>query len=421
VEQQARSASRACGRTRLSGGQKLTVPDVRPPREHFEREERAGTARFPSAPVVGERPTLFHQGLREWLRVTLIVSLAAHAIAFLVFQFRFDDDLERAAGAAAALASDGTITVPVELVTESMLPSAPSPADASASDAEQANPTPPIDLAQPAEPDLAKLVELMPPPPEPAPVVLPTPESLVQLPEPPEPAPVVSPTQQEAMELALPEEEIAKPIEAETSTIAEAPAARLVRNCAADAAGARTDPRGAEKRRRRSRPHVHPHRRNPHPAGPPALAAPLPPIRRHLRRRRDARCGRTGGCLVLFRSDPGASSASSRLSAGGACKRHHRGRAGGLFTRTRWTRSLRVTRERQWARMSSIRRHSTWCGVLHRTRRFPPRSLRRGWRWARRSVSICASRRVSQPARVSAAKSLKRPFAIASRIPDIKD
>jgi periplasmic protein TonB len=225
TEQQVRSASAPAVVLAFPGGKKLTVPDVRPPQSISSVEERAGEPPLPSAPVAGERPTLFHHGLREWLRVTLIVSLAAHAIAFLVFQFRFDDDLERAAGAAAALASDGTITVPVEVVLESVLPSAPSPADASASDAEQANPTPPIDLAQPDEPDLAKLVELMPPPPEPAPVVLPTPESLVQLPEPPEPAPVVLPTQQEAMELALPEEEIAKPIEAETAAVAEAPAA----------------------------------------------------------------------------------------------------------------------------------------------------------------------------------------------------
>jgi periplasmic protein TonB len=245
TEQQVRSFSAPAVVLAFPGGKKLTVLEVRPPQSSSSVEERAGEPPLPSAPVAGERPTLFHHGLREWLRVTLIVSLAAHAIVFLIFQFRFDDDLERAAGAAAALASDGTITVPVEVVLDPVLPSAPSPADASSSETEQANPTPPIDIAQPDEPDLAKLVELMPPPPEPAPVVLPTPESLVQLPpppepapvvlptpeslvqlpEPPEPAPVVLPTQQEAMELALPEEEIAKPIEAETAAVAEAPAA----------------------------------------------------------------------------------------------------------------------------------------------------------------------------------------------------
>lgn len=184
------------------GGKKL-VPDVRPPQSGSIAEQRADEPLLSSNPVAGERPTLFQQGLREWIRVTLIVSLAAHAIAFLVFQFRFDDDLERAAGAAAALVSDGTITVPVEVVMESSLPSAPTPADASASDAEEANPTPPIDVARPTEPDLAKFVELMPPP---------------------EPAPVVLPTRQEARELALPKEEIAKPIEAKSSARAEAPA-----------------------------------------------------------------------------------------------------------------------------------------------------------------------------------------------------
>ena len=73
---------------------------------------------------------MFTPRVREWLRVTLIISFVIHALVYLAFQLRFHDDLERAAGAAAALSSQGTIAIPVDVVVEAMLPSAPSPTNA---------------------------------------------------------------------------------------------------------------------------------------------------------------------------------------------------------------------------------------------------------------------------------------------------
>lgn len=164
---------------------------------------------IPAAPQCGERPSTHHFGFREWLRITLIASLLAHLAAYAAFQISFENDLERAAGAAASAASDGTITIPVEVVVEAMLPSAPSPTNASEAE------------SKPTEPTNAEVAKLMPPPPQPAPVVLP--QAKIELPPPPQPAPVVLPTQKQAMELALPEEATAKPTEAKTAAVLEAP------------------------------------------------------------------------------------------------------------------------------------------------------------------------------------------------------
>jgi periplasmic protein TonB len=147
--------------------------------------EAAGAAGSPLAatPQLGERPTLVPTGMREWLKAALILSLAAHAIVSIGMQLRFDDELERAAGAAAALSSEGTVTIPVEVVMESVLPSAPSPTNASAPDATEALPDP--QQAESAEdappvPQMTTLEDLLPPPPEPAPVVLPNREETAQ-------------------------------------------------------------------------------------------------------------------------------------------------------------------------------------------------------------------------------------------------
>jgi protein TonB len=149
----------------------------------------------------------------------LIVSIAVHAIVYLAFQMRFEGDLERAKGAAAALSSAGTITILIEVVAESMLPSAPAPTDASSSDATEPVPLPP-------EIDIEKIRELIPPPPEPAKVLFPQAE--IEIPEPPEPAPVVLPTREEAARLLRPEEENAPPSPAESANEPEAPAATAV-------------------------------------------------------------------------------------------------------------------------------------------------------------------------------------------------
>jgi len=161
---------------------------------------------LPASPECGERPCTHHFGFREWLRITLIASLLAHLTAYAGFQISFENDLERAAGAAASAASDGTIAIPIEVVVEAMLPSAPSPTNASEAESKPTN---------------AEVAKLMPPPPQPAPVVLP--QAKVELLPPPQPAPVVLPTQKQAMELALPEEATAKPTEAKTAAVPEAP------------------------------------------------------------------------------------------------------------------------------------------------------------------------------------------------------
>jgi protein TonB len=159
-------------------------------------------------PVAAERPTLLSSKVREWLRVTLIVSVAIHVIVFVAFQLRFHDDLERAAGAAASLSSQGTVTIPVDVVVEAMLPSAPSPTNATAED---------------AKPEM--IDELLPAPPDPAPVVMPNELAKVELPPPPEPAPLALPVPEQAEKLALPEEQTASTRPVEAAPVPRAPAA----------------------------------------------------------------------------------------------------------------------------------------------------------------------------------------------------
>ena len=155
----------------------------------------AGATSLAPAPLAGERPTLLTPAMREWLRAALIVSVAVHVLLYLAFQLRFHDDLERAAGAAESLASQGTITIPVEIVVEAALPSAPTPTDASEADAKEPAPT-----------QEANIDRLIPPVPEPAPVVLPT---------------------REAVQLALPTEDSAPARAAESAAVPEAPTATI--------------------------------------------------------------------------------------------------------------------------------------------------------------------------------------------------
>jgi len=175
-------------------------------------------------PKPGERPTLAHPELRDWLKAALIASVAVHLATFVVFHLRFENDLERASGAAASASSEGAITIPVEIVVESTLPSAPAPTDASSADATKPEPTKQqTEVQAQDDPQVAKVEDLMPPPPEPAQVVLPTAQSLMQLPPPPEPAPVVMPTLEQAQRLALPEEKTAPPLPVEAAKTPEAP------------------------------------------------------------------------------------------------------------------------------------------------------------------------------------------------------
>jgi len=185
----------------------------------FPARARPGSAAIAATPVRAERPTLAPFALRDWLKVALIASIAVHAIVYLVFQLRFEGDVERARGAAATLLSDGTITVPVEVVSESMLPAAPVPTDASSADASEFVPMPP-------EIAIEKIKELIPPPPEPARVIFP--KASIEMPDPPEPASAELPTREEAARLALPEDESAPPSPAETANEPGTPAATAV-------------------------------------------------------------------------------------------------------------------------------------------------------------------------------------------------
>jgi TonB family protein len=109
-------------------------------------QAKAEPSKMPVAPEIGERPTLAPGSFRDWLRVAIIVSVALHLIVFLALQLKFADDLERAAGAAAALSSDGTIVIPIEVVVEAALPPAPAPTNASDAQAKIATPSPPREI-----------------------------------------------------------------------------------------------------------------------------------------------------------------------------------------------------------------------------------------------------------------------------------
>ncbi|MCC6948984.1 MAG: TonB family protein [Bradyrhizobiaceae bacterium] len=176
-----------------------------------KRSESA--AKLPAIPSRGDRPTLIAPALREWLRTALIVSLAVHAVIFAAFQLRFEDDLERAAGAA-ALASNGSATIEIEIVSTAALPSAPSPSDASENEAAKPTPvTPQPEAAPEPEREIARAeLEKMIPLPEPTPVLPPLSASAAN----------------EASQVALPEEESTPPLPVATANAPEAPAAEAI-------------------------------------------------------------------------------------------------------------------------------------------------------------------------------------------------
>lgn len=151
------------------------------------------------APTIenNERPTLAPQPARRWLRIGIVASLAIHLGLFAALEWRFVNDLERAAGASAAASAEGTIVIPIEVVIQAALPSAPSPTNATEQNVK------PVDTPEPQE--------------------------QANIPEPEEPAPVVLdiPAPTEAPKPALPVEPNAKPQEVETKDTPEAPA-RLV-------------------------------------------------------------------------------------------------------------------------------------------------------------------------------------------------
>ena len=160
--------------------------------------ERPAVARAPGI-ASSERPTLALSPIGRWLRIGIVASLALHLGLFAALEWRFVNDLERAAGASAAASAEGTIVIPIEVVIQAALPSAPAPTNAT-------TPT--------AKPTVT---------PNPAP------QEQANIPEPEEPAPVLLdiPVPTEAPKPALPFEQNAKPQEVETKETPQAPA-RLV-------------------------------------------------------------------------------------------------------------------------------------------------------------------------------------------------
>jgi protein TonB len=149
------------------------------------------------------RPAVAPAPARRWLRIGVVASFAIHLGLFAALAWRFSNDLERAAGASSAAAAEGTVVIPVEVVIQAALPSAPSPTNATTPTAQ------PVVTPNPAPQEQANVPEPeLPPPPEPEPVVL----------DIPVPA--------EAPKPALPVEANAKPQEVETKETPEAP--RLV-------------------------------------------------------------------------------------------------------------------------------------------------------------------------------------------------
>lgn len=86
----------------------------------------------PEAANQNDRPTLpsLQRG-RRW-EAAIAISLLFHVVAVLAFAQKYSYDLERAAGAAAATATEGALTIPVEVIVNAALPSAPAPVEATA-------------------------------------------------------------------------------------------------------------------------------------------------------------------------------------------------------------------------------------------------------------------------------------------------
>lgn len=88
----------------------------------------------PKAANQNDRPTTPLARRGRWWEAAIAISLFFHAAAVLAFAQRYSYDLERAAGSAAAAATDGTIAIPVEVVMQAALPAAPAPVEATAPD-----------------------------------------------------------------------------------------------------------------------------------------------------------------------------------------------------------------------------------------------------------------------------------------------
>jgi protein TonB len=107
------------------------------------RREAPETKAAPKSANSNERPALPFGPNPKWWEIGLAVSIALHLAAAAIFQAKYSYDLERAAGAAAAASTEGTLVIPIEVVVAAALPSALTPTDATAPDALKAAQTNP--------------------------------------------------------------------------------------------------------------------------------------------------------------------------------------------------------------------------------------------------------------------------------------
>jgi periplasmic protein TonB len=106
------------------------------------RREAPETRAAPNSANSNERPALPPAAHSKWWEIGFAISIALHLAAAAAFQAKYTYDLERAAGAAAAVSTEGAIIIPIEVVVTAALPSA-TPTDATAPDALKAAPTTP--------------------------------------------------------------------------------------------------------------------------------------------------------------------------------------------------------------------------------------------------------------------------------------
>jgi periplasmic protein TonB len=92
-----------------------------------------------------DRPTLPSPKYAPWWETAILASLLIHGLAVLAFSLKYSYDLERAAGAASASTAEGALVIPIEVIVNAALPSAPTPTDVNAPDEKKAAKTTPKD------------------------------------------------------------------------------------------------------------------------------------------------------------------------------------------------------------------------------------------------------------------------------------
>ena len=166
------------------------------------------TASLPAVPDCRGRPAPFAPMLRDRLAAAVAVSVALHGLFFTAYHWRFIDDLERTAGAAATAASEGAeLLVPVDIVMETPLPAAPAPTHAARAEEKAIKPAPIEAKAEPKSEDRLARAEAASDPPKSSEIT----------------------ASIEAMRPAMPEETATEPRPVvETASTPEAPVAMLV-------------------------------------------------------------------------------------------------------------------------------------------------------------------------------------------------